>query len=230
MALDVLKQEACRSVTYIVLGPMTTLAHLCRNNNDVVKSRIGRVIAMGGALDVPGNTSPTAECESSISLIHNSLSDTNCAVNFFADPYAVQELLVPPSGSPALPLDRFLLLPLDTTTPHELPFPYYATAIDKTFVSAAKPSIPDGKSPIVHFTSAFLEKTRDVMISFGKDAMELHDIVAVWCAIENPPETAEIAQKSEVHMPVLQEGWGAVRRKFEIERCVVHICCVAVHI
>ena len=58
------------------------------------------------------------------------------------------------------------------------------------------------------------------MISFGKDAMELHDIVAVWCAIENPPERDEISEKGDMHMPVLNKGWGAVRRKFEIERYV----------
>jgi inosine-uridine nucleoside N-ribohydrolase len=27
-----------------------------------VRDRIGRVVCMGGALDVPGNTSPVAEC------------------------------------------------------------------------------------------------------------------------------------------------------------------------
>lgn len=140
------------------------------------------------------------------------------AVNFFADPYAVRELIVPPTGPPALPLDRFLLIPLDTTTPHELPFPYYASTVDTSFHSTAQPSSPEGKSPIVHFTSAFLERTREVMLAFGKDAMELHDIVVVWCAIENPPEEREIAQSDSERVPALRTGWTAVHRKFEIER------------
>lgn len=48
------------------------------------------------------------------------------------------------------------------------------------------------------------------MLSFGKDAMELHDIVAVWCAIMNPP--------SEDPVMVLGEGWKMVKRLFDIER------------
>jgi len=42
----------------------------------------------------------------------------------------------------------------------------------------------------------------------------LHDIVAVWCAIENPP----VHDEAEDAAPTLQRGWTAVNRKFEIER------------
>lgn len=72
-----------------------------------------------------------------------------------------------------IPLDRFLLMPLDITTPHELPFPTYQERVDKTFVSSAKPSTACQKSPLVHFTSSFFERTREVMLEFGKDAMEV---------------------------------------------------------
>ncbi|KAG6844412.1 hypothetical protein H0H87_007067 [Tephrocybe sp. NHM501043] len=44
------------------------------------------------------------------------------------------------------------------------------------------------------------------MLSFGKDAMELHDIAAVWCAIENPPDCE------------LFPGWRTRSRIFDIER------------
>ena len=88
-------------------------------------------------------------------------------VNFFADPYAVKELLT--DGT--VPLERFLLLPLDITTPHELCFPNYAEVVDQSFAPGTK-SLPERKSPLVHFTSAFLERTREVMREFGKDAME----------------------------------------------------------
>jgi len=52
------------------------------------------------------------------------------------------------------------------------------------------------------------------MVSYGKDAMELHDIVAVWCAIENPPvqEGRETA--------TLSPGWKGFNRIFDIERYV----------
>ena len=126
-------------------------------------------------------------------------------VNFFADPYAVRDLLVSPEPS-NLPLSRFILLPLDITTPHELPFPYYTSTIDSDFCTPAQRS-PE-RNPLVHFTSAFLERTRDVMLKFGKDAMELHDIAAVWCAIEHPP-VGRLAQWGK---------WNFVKRKFQIER------------
>jgi len=52
------------------------------------------------------------------------------------------------------------------------------------------------------------------MVAFGKDALELHDVVAVWCAIENPPETVV----EENALPGLSPGWAAAKRKFDIER------------
>ncbi|KAF9018015.1 nucleoside hydrolase [Hymenopellis radicata] len=186
-SLDLIAEFPERSITYIALGPLTNLALLLRHHGDLVRNRIGRVVCMGGALDVPGNTSPVAE------------------FNFFADPFAVKELLIPTSSHLGLPLERFLLLPLDITTPHELPFPVYTERVDGAF---QQPSTGAGKKPITHFTSSFLEQTREVMLQFGKDAMELHDIVAVWCAIANPPWLS----------PSLAPGWAASRRVFEIER------------
>lgn len=135
-------------------------------------------------------------------------------VNFFADPYAVKELLVSTPLHKGLPRDRFLLLTLDTTTIHELPFPLYKSLVDPAFENSAQPSVASDKSPLVHFTSSFLERVREVMIQFGKDAMELHDIVAVWCAIDNPP----FADGEPVN---LAPGWEVTTRVFDIERYVI---------
>ncbi|CAA7259216.1 unnamed protein product [Cyclocybe aegerita] len=192
IALDILRSYPARSVTYIALGPLTNLALMMRKDSQLVTDRVGRIVCMGGALDVPGNTSPVAE------------------FNFFADPYAVKELLSTPLHR-GLPLDRFLMLPLDITTPHELPFDIYQKEVDPTFENTNTPSNAKGKSPLTHFTSSFLERTREIMLQFGKDAMELHDIVAVWCAIENPPfpDTVPMA---------LAPGWEGARREFQIER------------
>ena len=132
----------------------------------------------------------------------------------------MKELLEPALGTEGFPLERFLLLPLDTTTPHEIPFPHYKERVDPEFDSTARPSDPTNKPPLVHFTSSFLERTREVMQLFGKDAMELHDIVAVWCAIENPPPSdAELAQAAST--PILRKLWAGVHRKFQVERYVV---------
>jgi inosine-uridine nucleoside N-ribohydrolase len=61
-ALDLLREHPTRSVTYITLGPMTNLAQMLRTDGACVRERLGRVVIMGGALDVPGNARPSAEC------------------------------------------------------------------------------------------------------------------------------------------------------------------------
>ena len=184
---------------------------MMRSDGDLVRSKIGRIVCMGGALDVPGNTSPVAECMQFFHLTNLIVNGTP-QVNFFADPYAVKELLMPSEPHTGLPLDRFILLPLDITTPHDLPFPFYREKVDPAFNSTTAPSVGTSKPPLTHFTSSFLERTREVMLEFGKDAMELHDIVAVWCAIENPP----LVQDADADTLAL--GWKARRRIFEIER------------
>ena len=111
------------------------------------------------------------------------------------------------------PHERFIMVPLDVTTLHELPFPVYKAEVDPEFENTSSPSISAGKPPLLHFTSAFLERTREIMLSFGKDVMELHDPVAVWFAIENPP-----GKESTGQSPVLKHGWRTTRRQFQVER------------
>ncbi|KAG5220049.1 nucleoside hydrolase [Salix suchowensis] len=208
VALELLHSREPRSITYIALGPLTNLATLMHVDRDAVISRIDRVICMGGALDVPGNTSPVAE------LKRNGDDVWGICSQFLRRPLRRTELLTPKDSHPLphFPLERFFLLPLDITTPHELRFPYYKETVDPTFHSTVVPSVPLGKSPLTHFTSSFLERTREVMLEFGKDAMELHDIVAVWCAIANAPIGKNIEDAT------LSPGWRMVKRKFEIER------------
>lgn len=109
-----------------------------------------------------------------------------------------------------------MLLPLDITTPHELSFPLYQECVDRLFENTSRPSKPEEKPPLVHFTSAFFERTREVMIEFGKDAMELHDVVAVWFAANNPPCNEEHV------LPKLIDGWEAHLRLFQVERYVYY--------
>ncbi|KAH8993484.1 nucleoside hydrolase [Lactarius akahatsu] len=186
VALDLLRDNPPRSVTYIALGPLTNLARMLRVNGTLVRERIGRVVIMGGAFDVPGNVTPSAE------------------FNFFADPFAVAEVLR--SETTRLPLERVLLLPLDVTCPHTLPFSAYSKYVDPAFAEDT-PSVPAGKTPLTHFSSAFFRRTRHVMRAYGLDGVELHDIAAVWAAIMHPPGLEGTAP-----------GWTVRRRRFEMER------------
>jgi inosine-uridine nucleoside N-ribohydrolase len=74
-------------LTIVALGPLTNLALALRTDAAVMK-RVGRLVAMGGAVDVPGNVTPTAE------------------FNMYVDPEAAAEVLA------AVCVD---LVPLDVT-------------------------------------------------------------------------------------------------------------------
>lgn len=62
VGLEMLREFPARAITYIVLGPMTNLALMMREDAKLVRERIGRVSVMGGAFDVPGNKTASAEC------------------------------------------------------------------------------------------------------------------------------------------------------------------------
>ena len=63
VALDLIRSEPDKSITYIALGPLTDLAGMLKKDPALVRERLGRVVCMGGALDVPGNSTPVAECQ-----------------------------------------------------------------------------------------------------------------------------------------------------------------------
>jgi inosine-uridine nucleoside N-ribohydrolase len=133
---------------------VTNLAHALRADPTTF-GRVKSVIWMGGALDHPGNTSPTAE------------------FNCFADPYAAQAILDAVNAGAF----QMILAPLDITTPHQIPF--------DDLIHPSYPDNPDPSlTPLKHLTSAMLGRVRGLQASFGlPDAMEMHDPVAVWYAI-----------------------------------------------
>ncbi len=83
-----------RLLTIVALGPMTNLALALKADPAAMKF-VGRVVAMGGAVDVPGNVTPTAE------------------FNMYVDPEAAHRVL-----AAGLSLD---LVPLDATRQAVLP-------------------------------------------------------------------------------------------------------------
>jgi purine nucleosidase/pyrimidine-specific ribonucleoside hydrolase len=83
-----LEREPAHSVDVLALGPLTNIARLARDHAAAAR-RIRRLVAMGGAVDEPGNIGPRTE------------------FNLAADPEAAQIVL-----SAGLPLT---LVPLDVT-------------------------------------------------------------------------------------------------------------------
>lgn len=96
-AVEVIVSAARRhagNLTIVALGPLTNLALALREDAGAV-ARVGRVVAMGGAVDVPGNVTPTAE------------------FNMFVDPEAAHRVLAAGLRLDIVPLDatRQALLP-----------------------------------------------------------------------------------------------------------------------
>ena len=102
---------------------------------------------------------------------------------------------------------------MDITTLHELPFPLYISRVDPAF-DPVKLSVAADKDPMQHFTSAFLQRTREIMRGFGKDAMELHDVAAMWAAVLNPPVKDPADETEDLG---LTPGWTVAWREFEME-------------
>lgn len=116
---------------------------------------------------------------------------------------------------------------------HGFAFSDYRNYVDASFVDTSSPSNPLDKSPLVHFTSSFLERTievnmpvvsrcsslltcdvnRQIMQGFGASAVQLHDPAAVWCALCNPPNLGHTNNG-----PKVAEEWQVKKRVFKIER------------
>ncbi|KAJ9095309.1 hypothetical protein QFC21_005675 [Naganishia friedmannii] len=195
--LDQLRENERGSVTIVALGPLSNLA-LALAADPETFARVGQVIWMGGALDVPGNTSPVAE------------------FNCFADPYAAYQVMEGVKRG----LFRLVMAPLDITTPHTIPFRQLIHTADVNGNGNGDAAATRGKgrgkgeelTPLREFTSAMLVRVRGLMQSFGlPDEMEMHDPVAVWYAIENPTMTTTTAGAEG-------RGWKTVPRVFAVER------------
>ncbi|CAH2924073.1 MAG: Inosine-uridine preferring nucleoside hydrolase (EC [uncultured Paraburkholderia sp.] len=83
--VDSVKQNL-GEVTILAIGPLTNIALATRQHPEIVPL-IKQIIYMGGAIDVPGNTTPTAE------------------FNWWFDPEAAKEVLRLPIKQVVLPLD-----------------------------------------------------------------------------------------------------------------------------
>ncbi|GAA6062592.1 hypothetical protein JCM10212_004187 [Sporobolomyces blumeae] len=202
--LDLLsaRPRSARKPSYVALGPLTSLAKLSQVIE--VEESFEVVLSMGGSF-IWGNTTPTAE------------------FNYYADPFAARQLF-------SQSLSNLYLFPLDITSYLTLPFSLYASRVDPTFHSTRQPSQLAGpgspaqgvKRELVHFTSSFLEGTKEVMEKFGGDSMELHDPTVVFALIEYARATRGRGHESErvesgEQQGRLANGWAWNRVDFEIE-------------
>ncbi|WFD33421.1 hypothetical protein MCUN1_000234 [Malassezia cuniculi] len=163
--LDVLRRHPPHTVRIAAVAPLTNLA-VAYQRDPATFRRVGLISVMGGAIDVPGNTSPCAE------------------FNFFADPWAAKFLLEDAAADGALPIHLF---PLDITTRHVVPY--------SQLVRQPGDPLYDS-SPLVRLISAFMRKPRavtnacagdEVFDPAKHDLFEGHDPLAVAYAIAYEP-------------------------------------------
>ncbi|GAA5840913.1 hypothetical protein JCM11251_007638 [Rhodosporidiobolus azoricus] len=179
------------SIAYVALGPLTSLAqlHLCDSS---LLSSFSFILSMGGAVAHPGNTTPVAE------------------YNVYADPFAAETVF-------KLAHPNLYLFPLDLTSYLTLPFSLYQDVVDPSFGTTKTPSRPEGKPPLTHFTSSFLEGTREIMASFGGDAMELHDPTVVYALVEWARAGGRQEQGAVSERGTFAPGWTWQEVPFEVE-------------
>ncbi|KAF8604149.1 nucleoside hydrolase [Ceratobasidium sp. AG-I] len=184
--IDMLLQEPDDSVTVIAVGPLTNIARAWMKNPEALQ-RARRIVVMGGALDVPGNTSATAE------------------FNFFADPKAVT-FVMDAAKSERINL---VLAPLDLTTSHAVPFSHLIHPLLASGPLLSGPDLSIAMTPLRAFTSVILHRVRRVSRELGiPDAFAMHDPLAVWVAL---------AHAGVPRGAPLITGWGIEKRDFVIE-------------
>ncbi|SPO23291.1 related to Inosine-uridine preferring nucleoside hydrolase [Ustilago trichophora] len=193
--LDVIRQHPPHSVRIAALGPLTNLAAAFRKDPETF-AKVGAITVMGGAFDVPGNTSPVAE------------------FNWYADPYSVRVLIDEAPKHPALESRRLPIqvLALDITSKHTVP---YSKLVKATYETPD--DTPEGASHLEKFIGTFLTHPRaftNNMVAPEEfhpdqhDLFEAHDPLAVAHAIFAP-----LPSKGSID----GDGWKHTPRRFQIE-------------
>jgi len=190
LILQELRQAPPLTITLLAIGPLTNLA-LAFEEDPVIFSRAKRIVILGGAIAVPGNTTPYAE------------------FNFLADPDAANIVLQTSTGfvpgttgfasrlkacneGRAAPI-HVTLLPLDAAD----------TAILPSSVFTNQLAILD--TPLSHLTSHLLTYAFDVIhTQFKMESLAVYDVYAVSLVID----IARAEESSSTQDKTLAEaGW-----------------------
>ncbi|EST07736.1 Inosine/uridine-preferring nucleoside hydrolase domain protein [Kalmanozyma brasiliensis GHG001] len=193
--LDIIRQHPPHSVRIAALGPLTNLAAAFRKDPETF-AKVGAISVMGGAFDVPGNTSPVAE------------------FNWYADPYSVRVLVDEAPRHPALQGRRLPIqvLALDITSEHTVP---YSSLVKATYETPD--DTPQGASHLERYIGTFLTHPRAFTNNLvapeefhpdQHDLFQAHDPLAIAHAIFAPmPASGSMDGKRWKHTP----------RRFQIE-------------
>jgi len=102
--------SAARPITIVALGPLTNIAEALRDDASLA-ARIDRIVAMGGALDVPGNVALGAPDDPPLSAEWNVYADPTAADIVFRS--GVPITLVPLDSTNHVPLNAAFVAALE---------------------------------------------------------------------------------------------------------------------